>query len=130
MQISLCITICNRFRAPVFYVLLECVIINLYFHRCTSSIRFLVLNRNMTLIKKSEQQILLKIKKMEDEEQNIQPNTKDVPVVNPEPKPTITQNQESNYISARDNPIVQSISNSGWQVSDIWRDIRVDYFSD
>ena len=84
----------------------------------------------MTLIKKSEQQILLKIKKMEDEEQNIQPDTKDVPVDNPELKTTITQNQESNYISTRDNPIVQSISNSGWQVSDIWRDIRVDYFSD
>ncbi|GJD19121.1 hypothetical protein RIVM261_040770 [Rivularia sp. IAM M-261] len=67
---------------------------------------------------------------MEDEEQNIQPDTKDVPVVNPELKPIVTQNQESNYISARDNPIVQSISNSGWQVSDIWRDIRVDYFSD
>lgn len=84
----------------------------------------------MTLIKKSEQQILLKIKKMEDEEQNIQPDSKDVPVDNPELKTTITQNQESNYISARDNPIVQSISNSGWQVSDIWRDIKVDYFSD
>lgn len=84
----------------------------------------------MTLIRKSDQQLLLKIKRMEDEEQNIQPDTKDVPVVNPELKPIVTQNQESNYISARDNPIVQSISNSGWQVSDIWRDIRVDYFSD
>jgi hypothetical protein len=84
----------------------------------------------MTLIRKSDQQLLLKIKKMEDEEQSIQPDTKDVPVVNPELKPIVTQNQESNYISARDNPIVQSISNSGWQVSDIWRDVRVDYFSD
>lgn len=90
----------------------------------------MVLNRNMTLIKKSDQQLLLKIKRMEDEEQDIQPDTKDVPVVNPEQKPIVTQNQGFNYISARDNPIVQSISNSGWQVSDIWRDIRVDYFYD
>ena len=58
----------------------------------------------MTLIRKSDQQLLLKIKRMEDEEQNIQPDTKDVPVVNPELKPIVTQNQESNYISARSGP--------------------------
>jgi hypothetical protein len=84
----------------------------------------------MTLIKKSEQQLLLKIKKIENEEQNIQPDTTDVPEVREEQKHLIIENTESNYIPARDNPIVQSIGNSGWQISDIWRDIRVDNFSD
>jgi hypothetical protein len=84
----------------------------------------------MTLIKKSEQQLLLKIKKIENEEQNIQPDTTDVPEVREEQKHLIRENTESNYIPARDNPIVQSIGNSGWQISDIWRDIRVDNFSD
>jgi hypothetical protein len=81
----------------------------------------------MTLIKKSEQQLLLKIKNIEDEEQNIQPDAQDIPEVREEQKQV---NIESNYIPARDNPIVQSIGNSGWQISDIWRDLRVDNFSD
>lgn len=34
--------------------------------------------------------------------------------------------QDYNYIPVCDNPIVQSVSNSGWQVSDIWRDLRID----
>lgn len=84
----------------------------------------------MTLIKKSEQQTLLKIKKIEDEEQNTQPDANDIPVVSLEQKPIAIQNQESNYIPVRDNPIVQSVGNSGWQISDIWRDVRVDNFSD
>ncbi|RUT04020.1 hypothetical protein DSM106972_049340 [Dulcicalothrix desertica PCC 7102] len=84
----------------------------------------------MTLIKKSEQLLLLKIKKIEDEEENIQPDAKDIPVVSLEQKPIVIQNQESNYIPVRDNPIVQSVGKSGWQISDIWRDIRVDNFSD
>lgn len=83
----------------------------------------------MTLIKKSEQLLLLKIKKVEDEEQNIKPENEDFSEAIPEPKPTIIENQLSNYIPARDNPLVQSVGNSGWQVSDIWRDIRVDNFS-
>lgn len=84
----------------------------------------------MTLIKKSEKQLLLKIKKIEDEEQNIQPGTADIPAVYPEQKLIVIQHQKSNYISVRDNPIVQSVGNSGWQVSDVWRDIRIDNFSD
>lgn len=35
---------------------------------------------------------------------------------------------EPNYIPLRDNAIVQSVGKSGWQISDIWRDIRVDGF--
>jgi hypothetical protein len=85
---------------------------------------------NMTLIKKSEQLLLLKIKKIEDEEQNIKPENSNFSEVIPEPEQLILENPESNYVPARDNPIVQSVGNSGWQVSDIWRDIRVDNFSD
>lgn len=42
-----------------------------------------------------------------------------VPVA-PEPQPS--------YIPLLDNPPVQSVGNSGWQVSDVWRDLRVDNF--
>lgn len=84
----------------------------------------------MTLIKKSEQLLLLKIKKVEDEEQNIKPEDNHFSEVIPEPKELIIENPESNYVPARDKPIVQSVGNSGWQVSDIWRDILVDNFSD
>ncbi|BAZ40294.1 hypothetical protein NIES4101_62550 [Calothrix sp. NIES-4101] len=83
----------------------------------------------MTLIKKSEQLLLLKIKKIEDEEQNIKPENEDISEAIPESKPVIVQRNQSQYIPARDNPLVQSVGNSGWQVSDIWRDIRVDNFS-
>ncbi|WP_199327238.1 hypothetical protein [Nostoc sp. FACHB-888] len=37
---------------------------------------------------------------------------------------------DSNYYSSPvfDSPQVKSIENSGWQVSDIWREIRVDSY--
>jgi hypothetical protein len=84
----------------------------------------------MKPIKKSEQLLFHKIKRMEEEEQNIQSDIKDILDVSPEQKRIIIENKESNYIPMRDNPIVQSVGNSGWQISDIWRDIRVDNFSD
>jgi hypothetical protein len=84
----------------------------------------------MAPIKKSEQLLLLKIKNIEDEEETIKPENDTFSEAIPEPKQLILEKQLSNYIPARDNPIVQSIGNSGWQVSDIWRDIRVDNFSD
>ncbi len=84
----------------------------------------------MTLIKKSEQLLLLKIKKIEEEEQNIKSENDNFSEVIPEPKQLILETQFSHYVPVRDNPIVQSIGNSGWQISDIWRDIRVDNFSD
>jgi hypothetical protein len=84
----------------------------------------------MVPIKKSEQLLLLKIKNIEDEEETIKPENDTFSEAIPEPKQLILENQLSSYIPARDNPIVQSIGNSGWQVSDIWRDIRVDNFSD
>jgi hypothetical protein len=36
--------------------------------------------------------------------------------------------QEPNYVPIRDNPIVLSVGNTGWQVSEIWKDIRLDDF--
>ncbi|QSJ20210.1 hypothetical protein JYQ62_16780 [Nostoc sp. UHCC 0702] len=84
----------------------------------------------MKLIKKSEKLLLNKIKIMEEsEEQNLPVET----IENPEPivekeEPYYVENQESNYILVRDNPVVQSVCNSGWQVSEIWKDIRLDNF--
>ncbi|BAY41603.1 hypothetical protein NIES2111_59990 (plasmid) [Nostoc sp. NIES-2111] len=34
------------------------------------------------------------------------------------------------HLPVYDSPLVQSVGNSGWQVSDIWRDLRVDDFCD
>ncbi|WP_158224938.1 hypothetical protein [Brunnivagina elsteri] len=45
----------------------------------------------MTLIKKSEQLLLLKMKNIEEEEQNLEPETKDVAEVNREPKRIIIE---------------------------------------
>lgn len=85
----------------------------------------------MKLIKKSEKLLLNKIKIMEEsEEQNLPVET----IENPDPtvekkeEPNYIENQEFNYIPVRDNPVVQSVCNSGWQVSEIWKDIRLDSF--
>ncbi|MBC1240998.1 hypothetical protein H6G94_32550 [Nostoc punctiforme FACHB-252] len=34
------------------------------------------------------------------------------------------------YSPVQDYPILQSVGNSGWQASDIWRELRVDGFCD
>ncbi|MDB9448122.1 hypothetical protein [Anabaena sp. CS-542/02] len=84
----------------------------------------------MKLIKKSEKLLLDKIKLMEEaEEQGFPADTVNVsePVV--EEYPEYIENGEINYIPVRTHPIVQSLGNSGWQVSDIWKDVRVDNFS-
>ncbi|MCX7595245.1 MAG: hypothetical protein N2235_16090 [Fischerella sp.] len=51
----------------------------------------------------------------------------------PEPTPDTKQvlnvkNQQHHYIPVGDRPTFESVGKSGWQVSDIWRDIRVDNF--
>ncbi|MEH2411670.1 hypothetical protein [Nostoc sp.] len=84
----------------------------------------------MKIIKKSEKLTLKKMMEMQDtEDQNLQADTVNfpTPVVDEEPA-AIPEPIEPNYISLRDNPIVQSVGKSGWQISDIWRDIRVDDF--
>ncbi|MBD2346234.1 hypothetical protein [Anabaena subtropica] len=85
---------------------------------------------DIRLIKKSEKLVLKKIKMMEEtEEQNLPPDPFDIPEPNlEEQKDLYLDIKEPHYIPLRDNPVIQSAGNSGWQVSDIWRDIRVDDF--
>jgi hypothetical protein len=85
----------------------------------------------MKLIKKSEKLLLDKIKLMEEAEEKGVPLDSVIP---PEPiveeyQEYIIEDREVNYIPLRTHPIVQSVGNSGWQVSDIWKDVRVDNFS-
>ncbi|OUL33550.1 hypothetical protein BV372_16210 [Nostoc sp. T09] len=84
----------------------------------------------MKLIKKSEKLLLKKIKIMEEvEEQNLQDDTIDALESVLEKTPVLdVENREPNYIPLRDNPVVQSVGNTGWQVSEIWKDIRLDHF--
>ena len=86
----------------------------------------------MKLIKKSEKALLNKIKNIEElESQNIQADTEDIAETVVEKKPVINVKVTTpNYIPVRDNLIVRSVGNSGWQISDIWRDSRVDNFCD
>ncbi len=84
----------------------------------------------MRLIKKSEQALLSEVKKIEElEVENIQADTKDIPETVVETQQEINpQISAPKYIPSYDNPIVKSVGNSGWQISEIWRDIRVDNF--
>ena len=84
----------------------------------------------MKLIKKSEKLLLDKIKIMEEAEEQNLPADK----VNAQ-EPTVEEHQEidveytePNYIPLWDHPLVQSVGNTGWQVSEIWKDIRLDNF--
>ncbi|MDZ8081827.1 MAG: hypothetical protein RMY36_017910 [Nostoc sp. SerVER01] len=93
----------------------------------------------MKIIKKSEKLTLKKMKEMEEaEDLLLLGETVDLSEGVVEEKPLITSEyaviseeyKEPNYIPVRDNPLVQSVGNSGWQPSDIWREIRVDSFYD
>jgi hypothetical protein len=86
----------------------------------------------MKIIKKSEKLTLKKMKEMEEAEDLIlQAANGDFSESVPEEKPVIIpEYKEPNYIPMRDNPLVQSVGNSGWQPSDIWREMRLDSFSD
>ncbi|MEJ6484533.1 hypothetical protein N0Y54_25000 [Nostoc punctiforme UO1] len=84
----------------------------------------------MKIIKKSDTLTLKKMMEIQEaEDQNLQADTVNFspPVVDEQPV-AIPEPKEPDYIPLRDNPIVQSVGNSGWQISDIWRDIRVDDF--
>jgi hypothetical protein len=84
----------------------------------------------MKLIKKSEKLLLDKIKSME-EEQNLQTENLYIPdSLLEDDAVTSVDNQEPNYIPLRDNPVVYSIGKTGWQVSEIWKDVRLDSFCD
>ncbi|MDF5708226.1 MAG: hypothetical protein PUP90_11215 [Nostoc sp. S4] len=84
----------------------------------------------MKIIKKSEK--LLQETKITEEtqESNFQTdiiNNIQEPIVEEQPQIGVS-NKEPNYIPARDNPIVLSVGKTGWQLSDIWKDIRLDNF--
>ncbi|MHC5777050.1 hypothetical protein [Nostoc sp.] len=84
----------------------------------------------MELIKKSQKLTLRQMKSIEEaEDQLLQPDTvsSSAPVVDDKPV-AISPPREHDYIPFLDNPPVQSVGNSGWQISDVWRDIRVDDF--
>ncbi|MFW9264730.1 hypothetical protein [Nostoc sp. CALU 546] len=49
--------------------------------------------------------------------------------VKPDDTVAISEPRVRDYVPFLDNPPVQSVGNSGWQVSDVWRDLRVDSFS-
>jgi hypothetical protein len=85
---------------------------------------------DIRLIKKSEKLILKKIKEIEEENLSIEDIEGQEPIVEEKPVLNIVEAREANYIPVRDNPVVLSIANSGWQVSEILRDIRVDAFYD
>lgn len=82
------------------------------------------------IIKKSDKLTLRQMKLIEEaEDQLIEANTVKyiAPVVEEKPV-VISEPRVPDYIPFLDNPPVQSVGNSGWQVSDVWRDIRVDDF--
>ena len=85
---------------------------------------------DIRLIKKSEKLILKKIKQIEEENLSMDDFESQEPTVEEKPVVNIVEAKEANYIPVRDNPVVLSIANSGWQVSEILRDIRVDAFYD
>ncbi len=84
------------------------------------------------IIKKSDKLTLRQMKLIEEaEDQLLQANTDNstapAPVVEEKPV-AILEPRVPDYVPFLDNPPVQSVGNSGWQVSDVWRDIRVDDF--
>ncbi|MER3492742.1 MAG: hypothetical protein C4323_10650 [Mastigocladus sp. ERB_26_2] len=85
---------------------------------------------DIQLIKVIEKPILKEAEKTEEpEQQNFSSDPLDIAEDTLETEEV--QNlgyQVPSYIPVRDYPVVQSVGNSGWQVSDIWRDIRIDNF--
>ncbi|MHC5863224.1 hypothetical protein [Nostoc sp.] len=86
------------------------------------------------IIKKSDKLTLKQMKLIEEAEDQLllEANTDNstAPVVELEEKSVpISEPRVPDYIPFIDNPPVQSVGNSGWQISDVWRDLRVDSFS-
>ncbi|MEH2198268.1 MAG: hypothetical protein V7K82_08605 [Nostoc sp.] len=84
------------------------------------------------IIKKSDKLTLRQMKLIEEaEDQLLEANTVNstAPVVEEQPV-AISEPRVPDYVPLLDNPPVQSVGNSGWQISDVWRDLRVDDFCD
>ncbi|MFN6568178.1 hypothetical protein [Dendronalium sp. ChiSLP03b] len=90
----------------------------------------------MKPIKKSELLILKKsVTSQPTQEELSQVDTASINEPAIEQQPLIEpQSQATEYLTryapVQDYPILQSASNSGWQPSDIWRELRVDEFCD
>jgi hypothetical protein len=89
----------------------------------------------MKPIKKSEKILLLLAHKNSEEEeqqeQDMQRDTSYIPFDVATENHEVIENEKQSYIPVNNyKPIISSIGNSGWQISDVWRDIRVDNFSD
>jgi hypothetical protein len=84
----------------------------------------------MKIIKKSDKLTLRQMREIELAEDQLLQAAETIdpsPPVVEQPVPVDPELQPS-YIPLLDNPPVQSVGNSGWQVSDVWRDLRVDDF--
>ncbi|BCL39645.1 hypothetical protein [Nostoc sp. MS1] len=87
----------------------------------------------MKPIKKPELRILKKTAEQEPPQQLDLPLDAftDTLVVEPQPEQDEPAPEYYPYVSpAPDYPLTGSVGNSGWQVSDIWRDLRIDGFCD
>lgn len=87
---------------------------------------------DIQLIKRIEKPILPKPETQEELSQSaFSDDTVEIqePIIQQQPVLDINY-QEPSYIPLRDNHLVQSVGNSGWQVSEIWRDLRIDNFYD
>ncbi|MBD2438827.1 hypothetical protein [Nostoc sp. FACHB-110] len=60
----------------------------------------------------------------------VEPAVADVPIEQQPPQEVAhpTVEYPTYYVPAQSYPVLQSVGNTGWQVSDIWRDLRVDDF--
>ncbi|BAY61093.1 hypothetical protein NIES22_11540 [Calothrix brevissima NIES-22] len=87
---------------------------------------------DIQLIKRIEKPILPKPEAQEElSEPASSDDTFEIPEYTSQQQQVLDVNyQEPRYIPLRDNPLVQSVGNSGWQVSEIWRDLRIDNFYD
>lgn len=57
----------------------------------------------------------------------------DEPIIEQQPDVEVeSQSREYLHVYApvHNYPVLQSVGNTGWQVSDIWRDLRIDNFCD
>jgi hypothetical protein len=83
----------------------------------------------MRLIKKSEKLIQQSkiVEEGKEQEVQIDPRNLEEYVVENQLKPSI-EYQELNYVLMRDNAVVLYVGNTRWQISEIWKDIRLDSF--
>ncbi|MBD2472614.1 hypothetical protein [Nostoc sp. FACHB-145] len=67
-----------------------------------------------------------------EEQAPIEPTSSAEPVTQQQPDAEL-ETPDPQYITryapVQSYPVLQSVGNTGWQVSDIWRDLRIDSFS-